>query len=51
MNLFSTEKPPKDLKPSETRISIEGYDPKLDKNLRKFEGALSDFIRILFGFK
>lgn len=44
-------KPPRDLKPSETRISIEGYDSKLDKNPRKSEGALSNFIRILFGFK
>lgn len=51
MNLFSTEKPPKDLKPSETRINTEGYYPKLDKNPKKSEGALSDFIRILFGFK
>lgn len=42
-------KPPRDLKPSETRISIEGYDYKLDKNPRRFEGCLSDFIRILFG--
>lgn len=44
-------KPLRNLKPSETRISIEGYDPKLDKDPRKSEGLLSDFIRILFGFK
>lgn len=45
------DKPPKDLKPSETRISTEGYDPKLDKDPRRSEGPLSDFIRILFGLK